>query len=135
METKQITVPLYGNDAVLHCYQYDTNARIIVTDIQNEAVQIHFSLVGSKSSVIASGANKTVDGKKICEFVVPEEMLSQQKDIIGYVHASYNGSSFTTKKILITVQPRSKPEDWVQESFLGAFGIATKENIDMWILS
>lgn len=134
METKQITVPLYGNDAVLHCYQYDTNVKIIVTDITEETVQIHFALSGSSSSAIVEGTSKTINSKKICEFVVPNELLSQQKDLIGYIHANNGTSSLTTKKILIKIQPRSKPIDWMQESIENSLGIATKQDIDSWIL-
>lgn len=106
----QVCFDCYGTYTTDSVYQWDLNRRLAIRGLDyNSAPTIHFS---NKKSTEALVVQSTIeDGVIYCD--VPNILLQEPYDIVGYVCESLDQEITTYETIRIPVKPRVKPADYM----------------------
>lgn len=105
----QVCFDCYGSYTTDSVYQWDLNRRLAIRGLDYaSAPAIHFS---NKKSAEALVVQSTIeDGVIYCD--VPNILLQEPYDIVGYVCESLDQEVTTYETIRIPVKPRVKPADY-----------------------
>lgn len=108
----QVCFDCYGTYTTDSVYQWDLNRRLAIRGLDyDSAPAIHFS---NKKSTEALVVQSTIeDGVIYCE--VPNILLQEPYDIVGYVCESLDQELTTYETIRIPVNKRVKPADYAYE--------------------
>ena len=105
----QVCFDCYGSYTTDSVYQWDLNRRLAIRGLDyDSAPAIHFS---NKKSTEALVVQSTIeDGVIYCD--VPNILLQESYDIVGYVCECLDQELTTYETIRIPVKPRVKPADY-----------------------
>lgn len=109
----QVCFDCYGSYTTDSVYQWDLNRRLAIRGLDyDSAPAIHFS---NKKSTQALVVQSTIeDGVIYCD--VPNILLQEPYDIVGYVCECLDQELTTHEMIRIPVKPRVKPADYAYEN-------------------
>lgn len=109
----QVCFDCYGTYTTDSVYQWDLNRRLAIHGLDyDSAPAIHFS---NKKSTEALVVQSTIeDGVIYCD--VPNILLQEPYDIVGYVCECLDQELTTYETIRIPVKPRVKPADYAYEN-------------------
>lgn len=94
---------------VIGLTQWDKGQRlsIVLSDAPNY-FQVHFAFEGGKEALMVDVQGNVAK--------IPDELLTQHRDLIAYVYElGSDGFGETIKTIHLPVTPRAKPEDYISE--------------------
>ncbi len=109
----QVCFDCYGTYTTDSVYQWDLNRRLAIRGLDyDSAPAIHFS---NKKSTEALVVQSTIeDGVIYCD--VPNILLQEPYDIVGYVCECLDQELTTYETIRIPIKPRVKPADYAYEN-------------------
>lgn len=70
--------------------------------------QVHFSYKGSKKALSVNVLDTTIVN-------IPDELLTQPRDLIAWVYLYDETTGETVKTINLPLEPRAKPEDYIED--------------------
>lgn len=106
----QVCFDCYGTYTTDSVYQWDLNRRLAIRGLDyNSAPTIHFSNKKSTEALVVQSSIE--DGVIYCD--VPNILLQESYDIVGYVCETLDQELTTYETIRIPVKPRVKPADYV----------------------
>lgn len=108
----QVCFDCYGSYTTDSVYQWDLNRRLAIRGLDyDSAPAIHFSNKKSKEALVVQSTIE--DGVIYCD--VPNILLQEPYDIVGYVCECLDQELTTYETIRIPVKPRVKPADYAYE--------------------
>lgn len=109
----QVCFDCYGSYTTDSVYQWDLNRRLAIRGLDyDSAPAIHFSNKKSNQALVVQSTIE--DGVIYCD--VPNILLQEPYDIVGYVCECLDQELTTYETIRIPVKPRVKPADYAYEN-------------------